>query len=151
VELPEGSLLALYTDGLIESRQQDVGSGLERLSHELSGAQASPDTLCDEVVAALLPGRRTDDAALLLARVQRLDAGQVATWDVPADPAAVSGTRAHVIRQLSDWGCESAGCVTELVVSELVTNAIRYGSTPIQLRLADGKVIWCEQALPADM
>jgi serine phosphatase RsbU (regulator of sigma subunit)/PAS domain-containing protein len=198
VELPEGSLLALYTDGLIESRQQDVGSGLERLLHELSGAQASPDALCDEVVAALLPGRRTDDAALLLARVQRLDAGQVATWDVPADPAAVSGTRAHVVRQLSDWGCKSAGFVTELVVSELVTNAIRYGSTPIQLRLirdrslicevidgsstaphlrrarafdeggrglmlvaqltqrwgtqtADGKVIWCEQALPADM
>jgi serine phosphatase RsbU (regulator of sigma subunit) len=57
VELPEGSLLALYTDGLIESRQQDVGSGLERLLGELSGAQASPDALCDEAVATLLPCR----------------------------------------------------------------------------------------------
>ncbi|MFE0476099.1 SpoIIE family protein phosphatase [Streptomyces sp. NPDC058947] len=199
VELPEGSLLALYTDGLIESRQQDVGTGLERLLRELSGGDASPDALCDQVVEALLPDHRTDDAALLLARVRQLDADQVATWDVPADPQAVSGTRAHVVRRLSDWGCEAAAFVTELVVSELVTNAIRYGSTPIQLRLirdrslicevidgsstaphlrrarafdeggrglmlvaqltqrwgtqqtADGKVIWCEQALPADV
>ncbi len=144
VELPEGSLLALYTDGLIESRQQDVDTGLERLLGELSGGQASPDALCDQVVAALLPSHRTDDAALLLARVQRLDTGQVATWDVPPDPAAVSGTRADVIRQLSDWGCETAGFVTELVVSELVTNAIRYGSAPIQVRLIRDRSLICE-------
>lgn len=198
VQLEEGSLLALYTDGLIESRHQDVDTGVERLLRELSGVHASPDAMCDQVVEALMPDHRTDDAALLLARVRRLDADQVATWDVPADPEAVSGTRAKVVRQLGDWGCESAGFVTELVVSELVTNAIRYGSTPIQLRLirdrslicevidgsstaphlrrarafdeggrglmlvaqltqrwgtqqtTDGKVIWCEQALPAD-
>jgi len=198
VELPEGSLLALYTDGLIAARQQDVGTGLDRLLLELSGVHISTDALCDQVVEALLPDHRTDDAALLLAQVRQLDADQVATWDVPADPEAVAGTRAHVVRQLRDWGCEAAGFVTELVVSELVTNAIRYGSSPIQLRLIrdrslicevidgsstaphlrrarafdeggrglmlvaqltqrwgtqqtpDGKVIWCEQALPAE-
>ncbi|MFF4054150.1 SpoIIE family protein phosphatase, partial [Streptomyces chartreusis] len=144
VELPEGSLLALYTDGLIESRQQDVGAGLERLLRELSGVHASPDALCDQVVEALLPDYRSDDAALLLARVQHLDADHVATWDVPAEPEAVSGTRAHVVRQLRDWRCEEAGFVTELVVSELVTNAIRYGSTPIQLRLIRDRSLICE-------
>ncbi|MGW6793978.1 SpoIIE family protein phosphatase [Streptomyces chartreusis] len=197
VKLPEGSILALYTDGLIESRQQDMGTGLDRLLRELSGVHASPDALCDQVVRALLPDHRTDDAALLLARVQQLDPHRVATWDVPADPEAVSSTRSHVVRQLRDWDCESVEFVTELVVSELVTNAIRYGNSPIQLRLIrdrslicevidgsstaphlrrarafdeggrglmlvaqltqrwgtqqtpDGKVIWCEQALPA--
>ncbi|MFK4548004.1 serine phosphatase RsbU (regulator of sigma subunit)/PAS domain-containing protein/anti-sigma regulatory factor (Ser/Thr protein kinase) [Streptomyces tendae] len=199
VELPEGSLLALYTDGLVESRQQDADAGLERLLRELSDVRVSPDALCERVVGALLPDHPADDAALLLARVKHLDAAQVATWDVPADPEAVSGTRTQALRQLRDWGYEEAAFATELVVSELVTNAIRYGAAPIQLRLIrdrslicevidgnstaphlrrarafdeggrglmlvaqltqrwgtrqtpEGKVIWCEQTLPADV
>ncbi len=144
VDLPEGSLLALYTDGLLEARRHGVEAGLEGLLRALASQDASPDALCDRVVGALLPQRPADDAALLLARVRRLGAGQVAAWGVPVDPGAVSGVRSQVVRQLAEWGLEDAAFVTELVVSELVTNAIRYGGAPIQLRLICDRVLICE-------
>ncbi|RAG87556.1 histidine kinase [Streptacidiphilus pinicola] len=133
--LPEGSLLALYTDGLVEGRQRAVDSGLEALRHALASPDGSLEALCDRILATVLPERPGDDAALLVARVRRLAPDRVATWDVPPDPAAVAGVRANAMRALSGWGLEEAGFATELVISELVTNAIRYGSPPIQLRL----------------
>jgi serine phosphatase RsbU (regulator of sigma subunit)/PAS domain-containing protein len=133
--LPEGSLLALYTDGLVETRQRAMDTGLETLRLALTTPDGSLDALCDRIVAALLPERPADDAALLVARVRRLDSDRVATWDVPADPAAVAGVRAQAARRLAAWDLDEAGFVTELVISELVTNAIRYGREPIQLRL----------------
>jgi anti-sigma regulatory factor (Ser/Thr protein kinase) len=48
---------------------------------------------------------------------------------------AVAGVRRDAVRRLSAWGLDEAAFATELVVSELVTNAIRYGGVPIQLRL----------------
>ncbi|MFD0504516.1 ATP-binding protein [Streptomyces chiangmaiensis] len=72
----------------------------------------------------------TDDAALLIARTHILDADHVATWDLPADPAVVAEARDHVSSQLAAWGVEDAVFTTELVVSELVTNAIRYARPP---------------------
>ncbi|WP_443741611.1 SpoIIE family protein phosphatase [Streptomyces humicola] len=144
IALPEGSLLALYTDGLVGSRQRGMDAGLEALQQALTVPGLSLDTLCDKAVGTLLPDQPADDAALLLARVQRLDSGQVATWDVPADPAAVAGVRADAVRQLSAWGLEEVAYVTELVVSELVTNALRYGAAPIRLRLIHDRTLICE-------
>ncbi|WP_275557982.1 SpoIIE family protein phosphatase [Streptomyces sp. 5-6(2022)] len=144
VELPAGSLLALYTDGLIESRQRDAATGVHRLLRELTGGSGSPDALCDRVSRALFPDHPADDAALLLARVQRLDVDRVATWDVPAEPEAVSVARARAVGQMREWGLETAGYVTELVVSELVTNAVRHGGTPIELRLIRDRSLICE-------
>ncbi|RRR86081.1 SpoIIE family protein phosphatase [Streptomyces sp. RP5T] len=147
VVLPEGSLLALYTDGLVESRQRAMDAGLGELCQLLAGAAASPlDALCEQVVATLLSGRPADDAALLLARVRRLDSQKIATWDVPRDPEAVARIRAEVVRRLSIWGIEEVAFITELVVSELVTNAIRYGAAPIQLRLVLDRMLICEVA-----
>ena len=142
--LPVGSLLALYTDGLLDSRYRGMDAGLEALQQALAVPDLPLDTLCDQVVGTLLPDRPADDAALLLARVRRLDAGQVATWDVPDDFAAVAGIRASAVRQLSEWGLEAAAFVTELVVSEFVTNAIRYGGAPIRLRLIRDRTLICE-------
>ncbi|BFV59248.1 SpoIIE family protein phosphatase [Kitasatospora sp. CMC57] len=68
IELPEGSLLALYTDGLVESRERDMDEGTAELLSVLNRPAASLDALCDAAMEALLPGHRTDDAALLLAR-----------------------------------------------------------------------------------
>ncbi|MER8157503.1 SpoIIE family protein phosphatase [Streptomyces sp. NPDC094472] len=146
ITLPEGSVLALYTDGLIESRERSMDDGLDELQSCLKPQAESLDTLCDQVVEAMLPVRPTDDVALLLARVRRLNGSQVAVWDVPTDPEAVAGMRSEAMRQLSLWGIEVAGFVTELVVSELVTNAIRYGGTPIQLRLIRDETLICEVA-----
>ncbi|MFD9433443.1 SpoIIE family protein phosphatase [Streptomyces sp. NPDC060002] len=143
-ELPEGSLLALYTDGLVESRDHDVDAGLARLRHALAQPAASLDAICDNVIETLLPARPDDDVALLLARTHALGADQVATWDLAAEPAAVARARSDVSRQLSDWGLEELDYTAELVVSELVTNAIRYGQPPIRLRLIHDRALLCE-------
>ncbi|WP_109006119.1 SpoIIE family protein phosphatase [Streptomyces rishiriensis] len=144
IELPEGSLLALYTDGLIESRERDIDDGHFLLCQALAQSFASLDHLCDAVLAALLPGRPSDDVALLIARTKALDSDRVTTWEVPADPAAVAETRKQAIAQLAAWGMNDATFVTELIVSELVTNAIRYGEPPIHLRLIHDRNLICE-------
>lgn len=92
----------------------------------------------------MLPSRPSDDIALLIARTKALDTGRVATWDIPADPAAVAQARKEVTARLAAWGLDDAGFVTELVVSELVTNAIRYAEPPIQLRLIHDRNLICE-------
>ncbi|WP_248506265.1 SpoIIE family protein phosphatase [Streptomyces sp. D2-8] len=145
VDLPEGSLLALYTDGLIEARDHDAETGLALLRHALNQPSASLETACDTVLQALLPAERPhDDAALLLARTRSLGDDQIAAWDLDADPATVAGARSSVARQLTAWGLEDLGFTTELVVSELVTNAIRYGRPPIRLRLIHDRTLLCE-------
>ncbi|MFF7161673.1 SpoIIE family protein phosphatase [Streptomyces sp. NPDC008086] len=135
LDLPEGSLLALYTNGLIESPDRDVDEGIRRLRHLLTGPEPTLNALCDRILTDLLPPRPSDDVALLIARTRALDASQVATWAVPYDPSAVAHTRKDALAQLEVWGLEGAAFVTELVVSELVTNAIRHAEPPIQLRL----------------
>jgi anti-sigma regulatory factor (Ser/Thr protein kinase) len=144
VPLPEGSLLALYTDGLVESRHRDLDVGLETLRRALITPADSLEALCDHAVKTLLPDGPADDAALLLVRPRILDPGQVAVWDVAVDAAAVAHVRAESTRRLDAWGLGEAGFVTELVVSELVTNAIRYGGSPIQLRLIHDRALICE-------
>ncbi|MEU5714096.1 SpoIIE family protein phosphatase [Streptomyces flaveolus] len=133
--MPEGSLLALYTDGLIESRHRDVDTALKLLGSLLADASASLEATCDGLLSAMLPNRPADDVALLVARTQALDAGHVAKLDLLSDPAAVSGARALAAEQLVRWGLEELAFTTQLLVSELVTNAIRYASSPLQLRL----------------
>ncbi|GAA2254776.1 SpoIIE family protein phosphatase [Streptomyces indiaensis] len=144
LELPEGSLLALYTDGLVQSRERDVDQRTAELQQALNHSTASLETLCDTVLEAMLPQRRTDDAALLLVRTQALDPHHVADWDVDPDPAQVPRARKLAVDQVDAWGLEEAAFVTELVVSELVTNAIRYGEPPIRLRLIRDTSLICE-------
>ncbi|MEV3967139.1 SpoIIE family protein phosphatase [Streptomyces sp. NPDC050698] len=144
VVLPEGSLLALYTNGLIETPDRDPDTGVHRLREALARPAGSLDALCDAVLTDLLPQRPADDVALLLARTRALDADQVATWTVPADPSAVAQTRKDVVAQLERWGLSDAVFVTELVVSELVTNAIRHAEPPVQLRLIHDTTLICE-------
>ncbi|WP_093781246.1 SpoIIE family protein phosphatase [Streptomyces sp. yr375] len=144
LELPEGSVVALYTDGLIEGRDRDVDRATGELCNALTAPAATLDALCDTVLKAVLPEEPGDDVALLLARTRALGADQVATWDVTPDPAHVAATRQAATEQLTAWGLEEAAFVTELVVSELVTNAIRYGAAPIQLRLIRDRTLICE-------
>ncbi|MDX3783831.1 SpoIIE family protein phosphatase [Streptomyces europaeiscabiei] len=142
--LPEGSVLALYTDGLVEARDRDVDTGTAALGAALRGSVASLEIACDAVLKALLPDKPADDVALLLARTRALDAEQVAVWNLSDDPSLVAGARKLATDQLTRWGLEEAAFVTELVVSELVTNAIRYGGAPIQLRLIRDRTLICE-------
>ncbi|RPE46484.1 serine phosphatase RsbU (regulator of sigma subunit) [Streptomyces sp. Ag109_O5-1] len=144
VGLPEGSLVALYTDGLLEARDHDVDVGLTTLRELLAQPAPSLDAVCDTVLDALLTGHPDDDIALLLARTHGLGADRVATWELEADPAVVARARSDVSRQLSDWGLADLDFTAELVVSELVTNAIRYGTAPITLCLIHDRTLLCE-------
>ncbi|GGT03658.1 SpoIIE family protein phosphatase [Streptomyces chromofuscus] len=146
LDLPEGSLLALYTDGLLQNGRQDPDAALACLGEVLARPGATPEGICEEVTARLLTLPRTDDVALIVSRTRALDDDQVASWDVPADPAFVSTARDLATRRLSDWGLEELTFTTELIVSELVTNAIRYGSAPVRLRLIRQNVLICEVA-----
>ncbi|MEU9393299.1 SpoIIE family protein phosphatase [Streptomyces sp. NPDC048324] len=144
LELEEGSRLVLYTDGLVEDRDRDIDEGLDLLRDALERAGKSPEETCRSVLEALLPSRPSDDVALIVARTRALPADRVAEWDVPPDPAAVAGVRAALTRQLELWGLEELGFASELILSELVTNAIRYGADPIHVRVLFDRTLICE-------
>jgi PAS domain S-box-containing protein len=154
VVLPEGSLLVLYTDGVLETRQRDIDTGLTAMRKALDDvslrpggpSQAAPslETICDTLVRALHPERAEDDAALLIARTRALAPDRIASWDLPADPAVVADARAEAARQVAAWGLEEVTFTTELIVSELLTNAIRHAEPPIQLRMILDGALSCE-------
>ncbi|MDH6628263.1 PAS domain S-box-containing protein [Streptomyces sp. LBL] len=144
VELAEGSVLALYTDGLVETADRDIDVGLTLLRQALGDPGASLEETCDHVLRTVLSESPGDDIVLMLARTAALDAGKVRTWELPRDPAAVAGARKMAGEQLAAWGLTEAAFTTELVVSELVTNAVRYGEDPIVLRLIRDSALICE-------
>jgi anti-sigma regulatory factor (Ser/Thr protein kinase) len=144
LQLDEGSVIALYTDGLIEDRGRDIDQSTAELRRALAGPAGSLEAMCDAVLKAMLPEQPSDDVALLLARTRALGADRAVAWDLSPDPAQVATARQNAVEQLSRWGLEEAAFVTELVVSELVTNAIRYGVPPMRLRLIRDRALTCE-------
>ncbi|MET9429057.1 MULTISPECIES: SpoIIE family protein phosphatase [unclassified Streptomyces] len=143
--LPEGSLLALFTDGLVQGRDRDRDTELGALRTVLADHRRPLEDLCDRAVATLLPGPVDDDAALLLVRTHLLDTHQVATWELSDSPEMVGRARTLATGQLGAWGYDGdVAFTTELVVSELVTNAIRYAAGPVQLRLIRDRTLICE-------
>ncbi|WTZ80025.1 SpoIIE family protein phosphatase [Streptomyces sp. NBC_01384] len=144
--LAEGSVLALHTDGLIATPRtgRDPEAGRERLRRALENNQQPLDGMCRTIVDDLVPTRPYDDVALLMARTRRLGAERVATWDLPTDPAVVAEARKATTRRLGAWGLNELAFTTELVVSELVTNAIRHATGPIRLRLITEHALICE-------
>ncbi|MEU1707603.1 SpoIIE family protein phosphatase [Streptomyces sp. NPDC005706] len=163
ITLEPGSVLALYTDGLIERDDQDIGNGLRQLISTLS-AQCGPDRDLNEVgpaiQAELGDHSPRDDIALLLARTRALPAESTVSWDFTADPAEVASAREACTAQLAAWELEELAFTTELIISELVTNAIRYGGAsggsqdhtnrPISLRLIRDNVLVCEVTDPSN-
>ncbi|GGM93039.1 SpoIIE family protein phosphatase [Streptomyces fuscichromogenes] len=147
LDLTEGATLALFSNGLVHSRSLDLSHGLDRLRRALAapGAQESLEAACDRVVTELRTGEPADDVTLLLARTRALPGDHVATWEVPADPEQVATARTLTAGRLGAWKLDELSFTTELVVSELVTNAIRYGGPPIRLRLIrDTRMLICE-------
>lgn len=144
LELPQGSLLALFTDGLVEARDLDIDQGLDTLGGILAHHRQPLETLCDRIMSVLPLGTATDDAALLLVRTRALSTDQIAVWEMDADPAVVSHIRTQAGHRLHNWGLDMLAFTTELIVSELVTNAIRHADGPIQLRLIRDRTLICE-------
>ncbi|MGW1956570.1 SpoIIE family protein phosphatase [Streptomyces sp. NPDC001920] len=162
VELPEGALLALYTDGLVESRDHPLDEGLQAFVGALTdparpspehhpsttglGADPRPnlEDVCDHVLNILDSHHGEDDIALLMARVQGLPAESVGDWTLPREPRSVGRAREYARGQLLSWDLEPLVDTTELLVSELVTNALRYGEGEIRLRLLLDRTLVCE-------
>lgn len=144
LDVPEGSRLVLYTDGLLESRGRDVDEGIELLRQGLTRAGRTPEATCAQVLAQLPADRTTDDVVLLVAGTHVLDPSRVAVWDVERDPAVVSRIRREVTDRLAEWGLDEEAFVTELILSELLTNAVRHGTDPVRVRLLYDRTLVCE-------
>jgi len=146
VRVAPGDRLVMCTDGLVEVRGEDIGVGLATLCESAAHPAASMDDACDTIIRALnTRGGRKDDVALLMARLNGIEAGDVAEWRLPLDPVEVGRARAVVREQLHEWGLTKLADNAELMVSELVTNAVRHShSRPVQLRLVRGETLLCE-------
>jgi PAS domain S-box-containing protein len=144
VELPEGALLALYTDGLVESRDHPLDEGLQAFVSTLSDPTQPLEDVCDHVLNTLDTHHGEDDIALLMARVQGLPTESVGDWTLPREPRSVGRAREYARAQLLSWDMEPLVDTTELLVSELVTNALRYGEGEIRLRLLLDRTLVCE-------
>lgn len=141
--LDEGTVIALYTDGLLDLRHRGTDAAVAALARALRPATDSLDALCDRVWAGL-PAERDDDVALLLARTRTLAPDQVANWEYPALPASVPAARSDVRARLAAWGLPDHAFATELVVSELLTNAVTHARGPVRLRLIRDEGLICE-------
>ncbi|MEV8022894.1 SpoIIE family protein phosphatase [Streptomyces sp. NPDC086554] len=152
LDAPAGATLLLYTDGLVESRLRDVWTGIEQLRErlaataQLTGPDHPPplEALCDEVLDMLGPGDRDDDIALLAARFDGIAPSDVAYWFLEPEDATPSRARRLARSALERWGLEELTDSVELLVSEVVTNAVRYASRPVTLRLLRTDVLRCE-------
>ncbi|MER6768593.1 SpoIIE family protein phosphatase [Streptomyces bacillaris] len=152
LDAPAGATLLLYTDGLVESRLRDVWTGIEQLRErlaataQLTGDDHSPplEALCDDVLDMLGPGDRDDDIALLAARFDGIAPSDVAYWYLEPEDAAPGRARRLARRALSRWGLEELSDEVELLVSEVVTNAVRYAERPVTLRLLRTDILRCE-------
>jgi serine phosphatase RsbU (regulator of sigma subunit) len=152
LDAPAGATLLLYTDGLVESRLRDVWTGIEQLRERLAATArlTGPDhpppleALCEEILDMLGPGDRDDDIALLAARFDGIAPSDVAYWFLDPEDATPSRARRLVRSALSRWDLDELTDAVELLVSEVVTNAVRYASRPVTLRLLRTDVLRCE-------
>ncbi|MFJ4984026.1 SpoIIE family protein phosphatase [Streptomyces sp. NPDC088732] len=149
LDVPDGAVLVLYTDGLIEARDEDIDVGLERLRAVLAARPPhSLEATCDDLLATLAHGREPDDVALLVARLGGLPEGSTASWTFAAEPSAVRHARALVRDTLARWELRELTDVTALLVSELVTNSLRHAHGPIGVRVVRGSSLLVEVSDP---
>ncbi|MEV7212710.1 SpoIIE family protein phosphatase [Kitasatospora cineracea] len=144
VDLPEGAVLALYTDGLVESRKHQLDEGIDAFRAALEAGSERIEELCDQVLDELNPHHGEDDIALLMAKVKGLPKGSVGDWRLPPEPTSVAKAREAACGWLLERGLDELVDTSELLVSELVTNALRHGRGEIRLRLLRDKTMVCE-------
>lgn len=147
--IPAGTLLALFTDGLVEERTRDIGDGLQQVVDVLS--QAGNDEDLEATADRVMSGRPevADDRALLLVRLGEASLAS-AVHALPCDPAAAGAARNLVSQVLDSWGCAHLSDPATLVTSEFVSNAVRHsrrdaegGSFLLQLRRG-AEAVWVE-------
>jgi serine phosphatase RsbU (regulator of sigma subunit) len=147
-EIEDDSLLVLYTDGLVESRDRDIDDGLKRLQAVFGPDSSSRpvEELCKAILAGAYADQQRDDIAVLIARLSRIDGSQLATWTLPGELTSAGEARALLAEPLEKWDLAALLPTTQLLASELVTNAIRYTRGPVSLRLILERTLTCEVA-----
>jgi serine phosphatase RsbU (regulator of sigma subunit)/anti-sigma regulatory factor (Ser/Thr protein kinase) len=145
-KIRDGSLLVLYTDGLVERRTSDIDEGLTRLRDTFGpGSTARPlEELCKATLAGVYADHQRDDIAVLMARLRRLTPDQHVTWKLASELTSARRARMLVRRRLRRWGLSELIPTAELLASELVTNAVRYAQGSIALRLVREGGLVCE-------
>jgi serine phosphatase RsbU (regulator of sigma subunit)/anti-sigma regulatory factor (Ser/Thr protein kinase) len=144
--IQDGSLIVMYTDGLVEKRSRDIDEGLERL-REIFGPGSTDEPLedlCRATLASVYGDEHRDDIAVLMARLRRIPPENVVSWTLPAELTSASRARSLIKRPLRRWGLIELLPTAELLVSELVTNAVRYAQGKIGLRLIKEGGLVCE-------
>jgi GAF domain-containing protein/anti-sigma regulatory factor (Ser/Thr protein kinase) len=135
IKVADGSMLVLCTDGLVEMRGGDIGDGLAALCGDIVDPRRSPDEVCDTVLERLHTDDRSDDLALLIARFDGIPPQDVISWSLQLDSSEVQRARLLVREQLALWGLQELSETAELLVSELVTNALRVAKDRVELQL----------------
>ncbi|GDY46625.1 hypothetical protein SANT12839_075070 [Streptomyces antimycoticus] len=146
VPVADGDVLALYTAPLSAADRPEDGTGGPRLlPRVLADVDRPVQDLCDDVLYRLRADTLSGDAILLLARTHAFPADRAAAWPLDDDATAPAIARRHARSQLATWGVdEDTAYATEEIVSELVTNALRYGAPPVRLRLIKDRTLTCE-------
>ncbi len=144
--LPEGGLLVLCTDGLIERRNRDLDAGLELLCRTVAGQHGTLEETCDAVLATLVTGTTEDDIAVIMAQAHPVGPDRLATLALTGDRALVGHARRFARRTLAGWGLGALTDQTELLTSELITNALVHAGAPTQLRLFRDRALTVEVA-----
>jgi serine phosphatase RsbU (regulator of sigma subunit)/anti-sigma regulatory factor (Ser/Thr protein kinase) len=151
-QVQDGSLLVLYTDGLVESRDRDIQEGFDWLQATFGrGTPQQPlEDLCKASLREVYEAHQRDDIAVLIARLRRIPEDNRLSWSLPTAETSVREARMLIREPMKRWGLEDFIPVTELLVSELVTNAVRYGKSEyamggdIQFRLILEGGLICE-------
>ncbi|MFH8736754.1 MULTISPECIES: SpoIIE family protein phosphatase [unclassified Streptomyces] len=123
-----GSTLVLCTDGLIESRAEDIDQGRGRLLAALEAGPGPPDALADHLLDAMAPFTgEEDDVALLVLHRSRGKATPAPRMEAvisPTDPDALRNARIALREALQSWSLEALSDTAELLACELATNAL---------------------------
>jgi PAS domain S-box-containing protein len=142
--LPHGAVLVLYTDGLVERRGRDIEEGIDLLRRTVSKPGRTLQESCDAVLAALETGQAEDDIAIIMARTVPLRQDRIATLPLAGDPSSAGQARRFTRTALAAWQLLSLSPHAELLVSELVTNALLHSGAPRELRLFLDRVLTVE-------
>ena len=145
-QIEDGSLFVLYTDGLVENKGQDISDGLARLRGIFGpGSPTRPlEDLCKATLDGVYSDHQRDDIAVLIARLRRLSEDSYASWTLAPKLTSVREARSVLAEPMKRWDLEDLIPTTELLVSELVTNAVRYSRGEVTLRLVNEKALVCE-------
>lgn len=148
--LPAGSVLALYTDGLIETRGADLDQGIARLERALGSMPHELKAAADAICTAQRPAESCeDDIALLLVRPTG-DPADTVHVELPIGPRAAGAARRVTAEALRRWSLGGLTDTATLLVSELATNALRYGGPPIHLLVRRGERVLYVQVADSD-